>query len=429
MQPKAHILQSGLLLFAITFSLALSADAQTETTLYSFAFGGNGYNPVAGLLFDSAGNLYGTASEGGSTTNCSVGCGVVFQLTPSAGSWTQSVPHAFLGGKTDGSAPFVGLVADSAGNLYGTTGDGGSTTQPGYGVIFKLSPNGTGGWTETVLHRFTGGKDGANPYGNLIFDSAGNLYGTAHGGGIATCGGGCGVAFELSPTTTGSWKETVVHEFKGGVDGEHPSAALVFDSAGNLYGTATQGGSKNSGIVFRLSLSAGVWQKTLLYAFKGSVDGAFPASALVFDSSGNVYGTTTGGGFTNGCGFAGCGVVFELSPTSTGPWKETLLYTFQQRADGAIPSGVIFDGAGNLYGTASEGGNTALCSHNGCGVAFELSPVSGKWAETVLYTFGNVTGDGIEPQAGVILDSAGNLFGTTQYGGANGLGTVFEISR
>jgi uncharacterized repeat protein (TIGR03803 family) len=342
------------------------------------------------------------------------------------------VLYSFLGGRTDGANPFAGLISDGAGNLYGTTGNGG-TTGLGYGLIFKLSPNGSGGWNETILHKFVDNIDGANPYGTLLMDAAGNLFGTAHGGGDPHCGSGCGVVFEFSPNATGGWRETLLHSFTGGNDGYHPSAGLISDAAGNLYGTASQGGANNgSGVVFRLSNSSGHWQYRVLHTFHNS-DGQFPATPLVMDGSGNLFGTTSAGGNLNQCIHSGCGVVFELTPTSTGGWKETLVHTFEDGLDGAIPSGLIFDNAGNLYGTTEQGGNTSLCRGNadGCGVAFELSPSSGRWIETVLHTFDpNATpGDGMEPQAGLIFDSAGNLYGTTPIGGANGFGTVFEISK
>jgi uncharacterized repeat protein (TIGR03803 family) len=425
---RFQTLLASLALTFIPLILTVSARAQTETVLFSFTGGTNGYNSVASLLLDSAGNLYGTTSEGGNSQNCSVGCGIVFQLSPNAGGWTENVPYAFLGGN-NGEYPFVGVTKDAAGNLYGATGGG----VPGNGTIFELSPNSGGGWNETTLHVFSGGRDGANPYGGLILDAAGSLYGTAHGGGQTSCGSGCGVVFKLSPTSTG-WKETVLHAFSG-KDGYHPSSGLIFDAAGNLYGTTTWGGpqcgSSGCGVVFELSPTpAGLWREKVLHAFSDGPDGAYPVTGLVFDTTGNLYGTTSSGGDRSHCVGAGCGVVFELSPTSSGPWKETVLHIFAEGNDGAIPSGVIFDSAGNLYGTTNEGGNPNICAGHGCGVAFELSPGSSGWTETVLHTFDNnaFPNDGLMPQAGVILDSAGNLYGTTPIGGSNGLGTVFEIS-
>ncbi|HYM77934.1 MAG TPA: choice-of-anchor tandem repeat GloVer-containing protein [Candidatus Dormibacteraeota bacterium] len=425
----ARILTTVLTLGAITFSLSMRLHAQTETTLYTFAKDANGYNPVASLTFDAAGNLYGTTSEGGNTgTKCSSpGCGVVFQLSPgSGGTWTETLLHTFTGGK-DGANPFVGLTADSSGNFYGTTGNGGSTigNPAGWGTIFKLSPNSTGGWTKTFVHTFTGGRDGADPYGNLILDSAGNIYGTAHTAGDPSCF--CGLVFKLSPISGAGWKETVLHTFKG-ADGSHPSASLVFDSAGNLYGTTSFGGKGctvgicGSGTAFELSpTSTGGWKETVLHYFINQADGGYPASSLVFDAAGNLYGTTTQGGNFSGSCFSGCGTVFELSPLSTGAWKETTLHQFTF-SDGSQPqAGLVLAPNGNLYGTASQ-------STAGCGVVFQLSPASaGSWAEATTYNF-TCFNDGASPQATLITDQAGNLYGTTSIGGANGAGVVFEIT-
>jgi uncharacterized repeat protein (TIGR03803 family) len=420
----SRALLATLAIAAAMFTMAPGASAQTETVLYSFAGGADGYNPVAPVAFDASGNLYGTTSEGGAFTNCSTGCGVVFELTPGSGGWTKSLPYDFLGSR-DGSNPFVGLVRDAAGNLYGTTGNGGVS---GKGTVFELSPNVGGGWTETVLHSFSGGNDGANPYGGLLIDASGNIYGTANGGANQTCVGGCGLVFKLSHTS-GGWHGTALHVFTGGKDGSHPSGGLVFDAAGNLYGSATQGSKcevPGCGLIFELTpTTSGGWHETVLHAFSGGSDGAYPGSALILDAAGNVYGTTPYGGDRTHCS-GGCGVVFELSQNA-GVWKETVLHTFLG-TDGATSAGALtFDAAGNLYGTTIQGGNLNACG-DGCGVVFKLSPAAGgAWTETLLHTFTGGS-DGSLPQAGVILDSAGNLYGTAQVGGAHGFGAVFEIT-
>jgi len=426
-QKLSHTAGFALALAAITLSLTVSARAQTETTLHSFANDANGYNPTAGLVFDAAGNLFGTTSEGGNFTGCNNGCGVVFELAPgSGGTWSESLPHTFAGGR-DGATSFTGFTPDGAGNFYGATSQGGTSIKNtlGYGIIFKLSPKSGGGWSESLVHSFTGGVDGANPYGNLILDSAGNLYGTTHNGGNAACN--CGVVFKMSPQPGGGWKETLLHTFRA-KDGAHPSANLVFDAAGNLFGTATWGGSSCTngncgvGLVFELSpLSGGGWKETVLHQFQGSSDGAYPASGLLLDSAGNLYGTAAYGGNST-CGTIGCGVVFEMSPRSGGGWTFATLHSFNSSDGSVVLAGLVFDAAGKLYGAAQGGGAS------NCGVVFKLAPASGGgWTDSTIYQFtcGN---DGGFPESNLVLDSLGNLYGVTPIGGANGRGAVFEIT-
>ncbi len=281
---------------------------------------------------------------GGDFTNCpSTGCGAVWEISPAiGGGWTETVLHTFTG-STDGANPFAELVRDAAGNLYGTAANGGNLSVcfgSGCGVVFELSPNSSGGWTETVLHTFSSGPDGAGPWTGLIFDAAGNLYGTAFAGGnlnASACAPyGCGVVFKLSPNSTGGWTETVLHAFTGGNDGGYPFGRLTFDAAGNLYGT-TEGGANPTcasnvigcGVVFRLSppVSGSHWKESVLHAFHGG-DGNEPQSGVVFDGLGNLYGMTAVGGENFGCDGAGCGVVFKLTPTASGPWKFTGLHVF-----------------------------------------------------------------------------------------------------
>jgi uncharacterized repeat protein (TIGR03803 family) len=284
--------------------------------------------------------------------------------------------------------------------------------------------------TEKVLLRF-GGEEGYNPYAGLIFDSAGNLYGTASYGGSDDCAYGCGTVFELTPKTGGGWTKKVVHYFNG-KDGYGPRAGLIFDAAGNLYGTTIQGGADNYGVVFELTLRAGGgWTEKVLHSFyyEGG-DGYLPTTSLIFDGVGNLYGTTSGGG-ANGGGFAG--TVFELTPGKGGTWTEKILYSFNDDGKGgnAPAAGLIFDSAGNLYGTTFYGGSGS-CSQSGqvgCGTIFELTPKGGGgWTEKILHSFLDNGKDGNYPAASLIFDGSGNLYGTTSEGGPYGSGTVFELT-
>jgi len=362
----------------------------------------------------------------------------------SAQANTYTVIHDFTG--TDGEYPWYNLILDASGNLYGTAALGDSNNsncgQNGCGTVFKLSKTAGGEWRRAVLHVFTGDPDGWQPGGSLVFDAAGNLYGTTIYGG--TYNGG--IAFELSPTSTGAWTETVLYNFGGAGDGSEPWSGLIFDTAGNLYGTLYSGGASNKGAVFELSpAQTGEWSETLLYSFTGGSDGAYPASGVTFDSSGNLYGANTAAGsrVSHLCAInAGCGVVFKLSPNSSGPWTETVILTFNAY-NGWHSANLIFDSSGNLYSSTGNGGNTNGCAGFGCGVVYELSPsAGGAWTETLLYIFPpgpqEYGGVGGSTPVGVTLDSAGNLYGTTFYGGEYssdcslglaGCGVVFKLSR
>jgi uncharacterized repeat protein (TIGR03803 family) len=422
-------LSIGLRAASSIFALILLATgawaAPQETVLYSFgAMGDDGSTPAASLIFDASGNLYGTTWFGGNTVACSGGCGTVFELSPTAGGgWTETVLHRFNG--TDGDMPLASLIFDGSGNLYGTTFHGGTSVAcgGGCGTVFELSPKTGGGWTEKVLHNFNfNGKDGADSYASLIFDASGNLYGTTFYGGRSTaCNGGCGTVFELSPKTGGGWTEKILHSFGGSSkDGHSPVASLIFDSFGNLYGTARDGGVSFQGTVFELTpKSGGGWTEKTLYNFKNNGrDGLDPGSSLLFDSSGNLYGTTFFGSRY------GNGLAFELTPRSGGGWAEKHLHGFgANNTYGVYPYGLISDAAGNLYGTTSQdnvGG--------GGGTVFELMPkAGGGWTQKVLYHFVDPA-TGYSPYCNLILDAAGNLYGTTQGGGAFGAGTVFKIT-
>jgi hypothetical protein len=372
---------------------------------------------------------------------------VVYELTPAGdGSWRELALFRFRDTAT-GASPLGNLIFDPSGNLYGAVFAGGGAYAcyqgniDGCGLIYKLSLDNPQ-WHETVLEAFNLGIGGGIPNGGLAADSSGNLYGTAQQGGnfADNCEGeGCGVAFELSPTPGGEWKETALHTFTDGPDGGFPVGALIFDAAGNLYGAAEMGGTGINcacGVVFKLSpVSGGPWKETILYNFTGGINGTYPDAGLAFDAAGNLYGSTFHGGDLTTCDGQGCGIAFELSPTSNGEWKETVLHSFTGGTDGSTPGLLTVDAAGNVYGTTTEGGATGCGFHQtGCGVVFELSPSSnGTWNEIVLHTFLGGT-DGNTPVYGVTLDAGGNLYGTTQSGGllnacdfGFGCGVVYEI--
>jgi uncharacterized repeat protein (TIGR03803 family) len=370
---------------ALMLAAASLGNAQTFKVLYSFIGGTDGNGPVAGLVRDTAGNLYGTTQFGGSSGN-----GVAFKVDINN---NETVFHTFTG-NTDGGQPVAPLLRDGAGNLYGTTEFGGSSNN---GVVFELTSAGK----EIVAHSFASVDDGMNPVAGLIADSSGNAYGTT------CCGGdnGWGAVFKI--TSPRSW--SLLHSFGSGTDGIDPVAPLVRDKAGNLYGTTATGGTSSVGIVFKIDSSG---HETVLYNFTGGADGGYPHAGLILDAAGNLYGTTVGGGSASG--LSGDGVVFKLSPAG----QETVLHTFAG-PDGVNPyAGLVSDSAGNLYGTTSGGGTFDW------GVIFKIDKTGN---ETVLHSFtGGV--DGSCPMAGLIRDAAGNLYGTTQFGGNTQSGVVFKLT-
>jgi uncharacterized repeat protein (TIGR03803 family) len=357
--------------------------------------------------------------------------GILIIAAPGFAATREKVLHSFSSGGTDGITPHGGLIIDVTGNLYGVTYAGGDYN---YGTVFQLTPGTKSTWTETVLYSFNyNNTDGVYPTSSLVFDAAGNLYGTTWAGGTDnTCSGGCGTVFELSPGTNGEWNETVLYSYQNnGTDGNRSLASVVLDKAGNLYGTTSQGGAYNAGTVFELTPGTnGTWRETVLYSFTNAADGAYPYAGLVFDKAGNLYGTTGGAG-------AGWGTVFELSRGANGTWTETVLDTFNG-TDGATSfASLIFDKAGNLYGTTYQGGANNTCSGSyGCGTVFELTRSKSAWTEKVLHSFNNNGTDGFNPYANLIFDKAGNLYGTTSSGGAfntctglYGCGAVFELVK
>lgn len=412
-------------IFILTVAIE-SLDAQTLTVLHAFTGHGDGWQPYAGLTTDAAGNLYGTTYTGGYTGGaCSGGgCGLVFKLQRGGSGWILSVLHAFQAG-ADGALPRARVILGPDGGLYGTTESGGNqycpsdSNIPGCGIVFRLQPGATVceavncPWTETILHTF-GGADGMLPSAEVAFDQLGNLYGTTFNGGLADCSAGCGTIYEISPSN-GGWAETVLYAFSGGNDGAYPQSGLIFDSSGNLYGTASAGGNQSCqipypgcGTAFELSPSGPGWTLSVLYDFQGS-DGAFPRYGLTIDSLGNLYGATAQGGATGG------GNIFELTP-SAGNWTFRDLYDFTS-AGGPDQGSLAMDTTGSLYGT-TLGPN---------GTVFELSPSGDVWTYSALHNFTSGE-DGSTPYGNVIFDRNGNLYGTASRGGQYFDGVVWEIT-
>jgi len=398
------------LFLATVLSCALPAPATTFKVLYSFAMQTDGKLPSWTVAVDKTGNIFGTTFQGGDSN-----AGVAYELSPQPdGTWTETVIHSFS--FADGEPPVSGVILDESGNVYGATPAGGPT---GTGTIFQIAPSG-GDWVFTLLH--DSGSAG------LVFDTKGNLYGAIGPGKYQA-----GAVGELSPGPDG-WTYTVLYSFCSQPqcsDGDSPEAPLLFDAAGNLYGTASSGGdfefcvadTYGCGVAFQLKLNRdGSWTYHLLHAFATDLsDGETPTGALAIDRSGSLYGTTIAGGPTGG------GTVYQLIPSSVGQgWREAILYTFPNCVKGCTPtSGLAMDKAGNLYGAAG-GGNMLCAGSNYCGVVYELSPEGGnKWKYTVLHKFSGTDGYG---PLGVTVGSDGNLYGTTLRGGKDNLGVVFEIT-
>lgn len=388
----------------VTVDVACAAGS--ETVLHSFVLNTDAEHPMGGVIMDSSGSLYGTTYNGG--TN---GTGTVFKLSPGASAYSESILHSFIG-SSDGANPDEGLVMDSSGNLYGTTYYGGTY---GYGTVFKFTPDGAGGYTKTTLYSFGAASgDAWYPDARLLIDSSGNLYGTTWGGGAHA---NSGTVFELTPNGSGGYNEAVLYSFGASGDGQYPQSSLLMDSSGNLYGTTNEGGPNSTGTVFELKPSGSGYTESLLYSFGAymGTDGQFPIGGLVMDASGNLYGTTTSGGTH------GSGTVFALKPGGSG-YTESLLYSFTGGADGQSPRGrLVMDSSGALFGPTEYGGSS------GYGTVYELKPGGSGYTESVLYSFAGGT-DGQDPRAGLMLDSSGNLYGTTYgNGGGSPYGTVFKI--
>ena len=414
----AAIAVAILLLAPIGFG-PLPAHAQTFSVIHSFSRS-DGWYPDAGLTIDHAGNLYGTTAYGGNGTYN----GTVFKLTHHGSGWVLSELYRFNGGD-DGETPGARVVFGPDGKLYGSAVSGGSG---GYGVVFSLQlpastcKSASCPWTETALFPFQLSGTGWEPIGDLAFDAAGNIYGTTFYGPLNNCEGeGCGVLYELTQSG-GVWTESILHQFTGGTDSEFPTS-VILDDAGNLYGTA-QGdpyNHLNPGLVFQFVSSGGSWTENVLHQFQfQGTDGDGPVGGLIFDAAGNLYGSTVSGGYY------GAGTVYELSPSGN-YWRFSSLYSFARGAayypEGPLDA-LIMDGAGNLYGATGTDGDY------GQGAVFKLTPSNGGWTYTSLYDFTGGT-DGSFPR-NVVMDASGNLYGITTYGGNSacqaGCGVVFEIT-
>jgi uncharacterized repeat protein (TIGR03803 family) len=405
----------------LTLTAMQPARAQTFSVLHNFTGGADGKSPLAGLTMDAGGNLYGTTNIGGR------GVGTVFKLSYKGSGWIFTPLYAFEG-VTDGANPFTGVVIASNGILYGATQYGGvQSCDPiygGCGTIYSLTPAAhisgrlLAPWDETVVYRFIGGRSGQYPSG-FVFDQSGDIYGTAAQGGDAGCPpiGSCGTLFELTPSDGGLWTESTIYTFTGGDDGGTP-AGVIFDGSGNLYGADGSGGytggncrTYGCGVVYELVRSGSNWLEKTLYTLQGTGDGKLPEGGLIFDSSGNLYGTTVEAGL-------GDGTVFELTP-SNGNWIFTVLYAFTDR--GEPMSSLAMDAAGNLYGTTVVGGPYQK------GSVFKLTPSNGSWTYTSLHDFTGGS-DGGYPVSNVVFDASGNLYGTASSGGAYGDGVVWEFT-
>ncbi|MBV8725112.1 MAG: hypothetical protein JO351_05580 [Candidatus Eremiobacteraeota bacterium] len=376
----------------------------SERVLYSFTGYSDGGNAATGLVLDSAGNLYGTTVVGGSAN-----CGTVFKLAPrSSPPWTESVLFSFDCYGT-GKNPHGGVTFDRAGNLDGTTvngGGGGSCGSSGCGVVFQVS-----GSNEQPLYSFRGGNDGFGPGSPVTIGAKDVVYGTAPDGGADSQG----VVYAVS-RKHGNWHQSVLHPFTGGSDGGTGSLGALLLLSGDLYGVAETGGAHGAGTAYRLSpAGGGAWKFTPLYQFKGAPDAGSPYGGLIADASGNLYGTTYYGGANN------LGSVFELSPAKRGRYHERVLYSFKGGRDGSSPTSTLIFGAnGVLYGTASAGGGSC-----GCGTIFKLNVTTGK--EKTLHRFGNGA-DGANPYYGLARDPSGNFYGATVAGGSANQGVVFEYT-
>lgn len=406
-------------LLAIAVSLALTHDA-TAQSKYKVLYAFTGHTDGGGV-WDSV--VFDTKGNlYGTTSGGGVfGYGTVFELSPTQhGPWTETVLHSFMLNDPDGSEPTANLIIDATGNLFGTAQDGGAY---GRGSAFELMP-GTSGWSLSVLYSFcaqSNCSDGAAPQDGLSMDSAGTLYGTA------------GVAFDLTPGAN-AWSESVLYTFCSRPscrDGSTPYAGVIFGPGGNLYGTTDAGGNptclggNGCGVVYELNrVSGGTWNEAVLRAFNGAPNDSDGSSRLAFDHSGNLYGT--GGGGNHICfGSSPCGTVYKMTRGTNGRWQETVIYDFTGGATGNGPGpsqGLVIDQAGNLYGTTFYGGSTS-CS---CGVVYKLAPGSGgTWTYSVLHTF--LGSDGAQPTASMVLHN-GKLYGTTVLGGSGGAGVVFQLA-
>jgi uncharacterized repeat protein (TIGR03803 family) len=410
---------------AVAITAMQSAQAQTFTVLHTFTGAQDGGQPFAGLAMDEAGNLYGAASDGGKHGgSCpSYGCGTVFKLQKRGSGWVFSPLYAFQGAP-DGTGP-QGVVIGPQGNLFGTTLEGGrgicGLGPSGCGTVFQLRPPATVcrsvscPWNEIPLYRFGGSEDGGSPAnGNLVFDAAGNIYGTTYQGGAFNDG----TVYEMTHSQGGGWTESVLYSFTNGWVNTY--SGVIFDGSGNLYGTTTQGSQFSSGAVYQLTPSGSGWTGSVLTGFQCGQDGCNPRGGLIIDSADNLYGGTGGDGPNNG------GTVYEL--VASQGWNFNLVFSFNGPSGGGPIDRLAMDAVGNLYGTTNADGIHQQ------GSVFKLTPSSGGWILTDLHDFTGGS-DGGSPEGGVVLDTQGNIYGTTAVGGnlldcvfGQGCGVVWEIT-
>jgi uncharacterized repeat protein (TIGR03803 family) len=411
--PSRHrCLAAMAIVFALALVLMPSAQAQTYKVLHNFG-GQDGSGSFASLTMDRAGNFYGTTYYGGSANH-----GVVFKLARNGDDFVFRTLHSF--GNGEGYNPYSKVAIGPDGSLYGTTQSGASRLGcggSGCGTVFNLRPppptpcsTPVCDWSSSLVYQFPAdGNSGAHPISAPVFDQNGNMLGATPGD-LGVC---CGNVYELKPSN-GGWIQSVLYSFTGGLDGNYPTGELIRDQAGNFYGVTYMGGSQGSGVgvVYQMVPSGNGWTENVLHRFNPTSEGGNPTGGLIFDKSGNLYGTTTNDGFD------GIGRVFMLSPTG-GAWTSTVLHTFSKWEEPR--SSLAMDADGNLYGTADRGGKDRG------GTIFKLTPGSGGWTYTVLKEFVDPCDEGCFPRGGVILDANGNLYGTTSGGGRYGKGVVWEI--
>jgi uncharacterized repeat protein (TIGR03803 family) len=414
LRPQLAIALVLILLFVPLVVAAQETASGSFRVIHNFTGGKDGAYPYAGLIIDQSGNLYGTAFAGGRGTCLpqDIGCGTIFKLTHSASGWSFKTVYAFQGGN-DGAGPYDTVVIGPNSSLYGTTVEGGNQTCPsGCGVVFELKPPTAAcetevcPSTETVLYRFRGNTDGFYPYSNVIFDKAGNLYGTTEQGGTGA-NGGPGTVFELAASKRG-WAKRTLYNFSESPG--NPYSGVTFDRAGNLYGTLAQ--SSNYGAVYQLSRSGSTWTENIIHTFQADKDGYNPVASVILGKSGNLIGATDSGGPQGG------GTVYSLRSLKSG-WVLTTLYGFPNQGTG--PWAQLMDAGGDRYGTTQ--GNPSVGTW---GTVFKLTHTSSGWKETLLHRFTGGSDGGI-PLSTIVLDSHGNLYGTASAGGASNVGVVFEI--
>jgi uncharacterized repeat protein (TIGR03803 family) len=404
------------LVLASVLGTAPSAPGQAFRVIHTFSGSADGSTPNSTMVMDQAGSLFGTTSYGGAQPGFA-GSGIVFKLVQKNSAWILTSLYTFQGG-SDGAYPGASVVIGPSGILYGTTSVGGNPGCPagtGCGTVYQLQPQSRAcqsvlcPWTKTALYRFIGGQDGANPaYGQLLFDHSGNIYGTTGGGGDV----GSGVVYQLT-RSSGGWQESVLHSFDGMGDGLQPQSGVVFDSQGNLYGTTVDGGAHGNGTAYELTPSGPGWGISKQYDIAN--EGNSPYAGVILDQLGNVYGATLFGGPGNG------GSIFRLA-TSGSQWNSTIIGSFSPLGGEGVGafSSLTMDSAGNLYGTTGTDGA------HGFGSVLKLVPQNGSWVQTTLYDFAGGS-DGCNPSGGVTVAPDGHLYGTTQGCGA-GYGVVWEIT-